>query len=159
MGETSRFKFSLKFRKLTPQEAMVLFVRMVVLPLTSAIVTFVLSETIKERVMLFFAIWMNSFAFVMFSYAIVKFKPLRGGNAKNEMLKKLLYVTFYSIIYTLSFVAILTVFVYGKDIPMLKYDLDTMVLEVYMQKIYVLLFMWFSSWLISTIIASTIIKV
>jgi Zn-dependent protease with chaperone function len=144
--------------KLTPKEAWMFFIRVILIPFAQSLLIFILNESIRDKVQLFFIIWLVSFAFVMFGYSLIKFEPLRGGKFKKEIGTKLIYITFCSLIYTLSFVAILTVFIYGRDIPMISYNPDTYILSIYLTKVGIFIFMWFSTWLISTAVARFIIK-
>lgn len=148
-----------KWKRLSPREAWIFFLRAIVLPFTQSLVIFIISENMDNHVNLFFIIWLVSFGFVMVSYALVKFKPLRNGNFKKEIGTKIIYITFCSLIYTFSFVTILSTFMYGQDLPIFSYDPTTMVLSVYIQKVNVFILMWFASWIISTAVAKFIFKV
>jgi hypothetical protein len=144
--------------KKTPKEAWMLFIRVILIPFVQSLLIFILNESIRDKVQSFFVIWLVSFAFVMFQYSLIKFEPLRGGKFKKEIGTKLIYITFCSLIYTLSFVAILTGFIYGKDIPIMSYDPDTYILSIYLTKVGIFIFMWFSTWIISTAVARFIFK-
>lgn len=147
-----------KFKNLSKKEKRILITRHFLLPFLSTMLVMIAQETIKDGATLFFTIWLIGLAFVLVSYALIKFKPLANESGRKGFFSKILYVTVNSIIYMLSIVIILTKFVYGHDIPLLSFDYQTQILSIYMQKVTVYLFVYFTSWIISNLISKLIFK-
>ena len=106
-------------------------------------------EMIKDKPTLFTMLMMISVGFVILSYGIIKFAPLKTAEGKKTFVTTLFYVTLNAVLQTLGVVIILTSFLYGNDIPLFTFDYENQVLSIYMQKIWVLIMIYGLSWLIA----------
>lgn len=142
----------------TPQERKISFIQQILLPGLSTLLVMISVELIKDKATLFFTILPISVLFVMLSYAVVKFEPLKSQAGKRALLTKMLYVVVNSTIYTLALVVILTQFLFGHEIPYFSFNYQTQVLSIYMQKVYVTIFIMLVSWATSFMIAKLVFK-
>lgn len=157
MSDPSSVKSLARYKTLSEKDKRLFWLRQVILPATSTILIFVAGESIKDKPTLFLTIFLISVSFVLASYAILKFQPLKSSDGRKRLFAKLIFVTTNSIIYTLSIVVILTTFLYGTDIPAFTFDYQTQVLSIYMQKIYVYFFIYVVTWAISNFVTKLVI--
>ena len=155
----SRASMSSKFfRRMSPEDRKFWGTRNIIIPGSTTIFVIAAEETIKDGATLFFVIWAISVASVLTSYAILRFKPLGSGKGRNEMFTKLIFVTVNSVVYALALVAMLTFFIYGKDIPLFDYDISTQIFSIYMQKVWIMFLVFGISWLITNMVAKLVLK-
>ena len=153
MSGTSRKGFRLPWAKdLSPRERKERITRSILLPGLNTFLIMLAIETIKDKPTLFTMIMVISVGFTILSYGIIKFAPLKTNDGKKTFVTTLFYITLSSVLNTLSVTVILTVFLYGHDLPLVTFDYETQVLSFYMQKVYVLVFIYMVSWLIAVAI-------
>lgn len=138
---------------MSPKQRRIYWLQQFFLPVISSILTFISIETIKDRATLFFTFWTISFSFVFASYAIVKFEPLRNKEGRHAFFNKLIFIAFVSILHLLAVVSLVTQFVVGFDIPAFTFDWENQLLIVYLQKVYVIIFVYAFTWITSFIIS------
>ena len=142
----------------SPHEHHIAWLQQIIIPLMSTLLVMFSVEFIEDKPTLFLTVFFISFGFVMLSYGVVKFEPLKTGAGKQAFLKKMLYITINSMMYTLALVVILTQFLLGHDVPYFSFDFETQILSVYMQKVYVTFFVMFVSWVTTFMIAKLVFK-
>jgi len=141
-------------KKTTVKERWIVFTHNVLVPFLTTLLVMIAFENIIDRAVLFFTIFGISLGLVVFSYGLMKFQPLKTEKGRKTFFNRILNVMVSTVFYTLALVVLLSQFFFGQNIPLLGFNPQTQILSIYVQKIYLMIFVWLLSWLTTYLVAT-----